>query len=388
LDNTTYYKTAQRDTHSDVYLTVVARSPIPDEATVRDFFEEVAAVAVKKGISVVQEKVYGPCADLEMILKARSLAYEKHGLNLEVPPTFIEGAPCIGGLMAGVQMIGVECHTEEARVETIRYQGAPVGHELRLPDCRKLFYAGVSGFDPDTDRNVTEQCGGMFDRAEAMLQDQGLSSNDIVRTWIYMARLLDWYGEFNRVRTGCFTRYDILDSSGKGVLPASTGIQGKRISGEEIFMDVLAIRSDDAEKYQATPMCNASQNEAYDYGSSFSRGMAVAFDGKPELWVSGTASINDEGKTVHHGDEQNQVMATVLAIATLLEGQGSRLRDICQATAYCKGDCDYQAFERIVDHLDLKDIPFVPVLADVCRDELLFEIDSVAIKGLAQRRTD
>ncbi len=38
-----------------------------------------------------------------------------------------------------------------------------------------------------------------------------------------------------------------------------------------------------------------------------------------------------------------------------------------------------EAFERIVDHLDMKDIPFVPVLADVCRDELLFEMDSVAV---------
>ncbi|MFH2008461.1 MAG: hypothetical protein ABI333_17880 [bacterium] len=367
---------------------MVARSPIPDEVTLRDFFEEVAAVAVKKGISVLQEKVYGSCADLEMILNARSVAYEKQGLKLEVPPTFIEGAPCIGGLLAGVQIIGVECHSEEARVETIRYRGAPVGHELRLPGCRKLFYTGVSGFDLGADRNVTEQCGAMFDTAEAMLQDQGLSSKDIVRTWIYMARLLDWYGEFNRVRTSCFTRYGILNNDGRGVLPASTGIQGKRIAGEEIFMDVLAIRSDDAERYQATPMCNVRQNEAYDYGSSFSRGMAVAFDGKPELWVSGTASINDEGKTVHHGDEQNQVVETVLAIAALLEGQGSRLRDICQATAYCKSDCDYQAFERIVDYLDMKDIPFVPVLADVCRDELLFEIDSVAVKGLAQSRDD
>jgi hypothetical protein len=40
-------------------------------------------------------------------------------------------------------------------------------------------------------------------------------------------------------------------------------------------------------------------NEAYAYGSAFSRGMRIDLSGLTILLISGTASINDEGKTVH-----------------------------------------------------------------------------------------
>lgn len=384
MTHRTCRKTVKRSGFTDAYLTTVATSPITDEAQLNDVFEQVAAAIAEDRAALLQEKVYGLCSAQRAILAARARAFEKHGLDLECPPTFIEGAPCIGGLLAGVQTIGVVCESTATAVKTIRVRGTPVGRELSTGGCRMLFYAGVSGFDPQAQRNVTEQAGAMFENVRALLADQGLSCKHIVRTWIYMARLLDWYGEFNRVRTSSYRRFGIIGSDGNSMLPASTGIQGRRTEGEECFMDVLAIASGDTERYATAQMRNARQNEAHEYGSSFSRGMAVGNGDHPTLWVSGTASINAQGKTVHHGDEQNQVMETMLAIAALLEGQGSRLRDICQATAYCKGHGDYRAFERIVDHLDMKDIPFVPVLADVCRDELLFEIDSVAVKGVAQ----
>ena len=43
-------------------------------------------------------------------------------------------------------------------------------------------------------------------------------------------------------------------------------------------------------------------NEAYDYGSSFSRGMHIDLEGLTVVLISGTASIDEEGRTVHVGD--------------------------------------------------------------------------------------
>jgi hypothetical protein len=37
-------------------------------------------------------------------------------------------------------------------------------------------------------------------------------------------------------------------------------------------------------------------------------------------------------------------------------------------------------FRDIIKYLGLNEIPFVPVYADVCRDNLLFEIDGIAVK--------
>lgn len=376
--NTQYYvKTIPREGWDDVYLTTVARSPLTDEASVERLFQSLAKTASDGGISFLQEKIYGVCAEMETILHIRARVYDERGLQAP-PPTFIEGVPCVGGLVAGVQIIGVVPRSDEVRVHTLTHDDAVVGRELRTPSHRMLFFTAVSGFEAGSELSVTEQAARMFERTRTLLAAHDLSPKHIVRTWIYMARILDWYGEFNRVRTRYFREFGIIDGDSFGVLPASTGIQGKRLEGEECFMDVLAVAADEASA-NATPMNNARQNEAYDYGSSFSRGMAVGPDDQPTLYISGTASIDTRGHTIHHGDEQGQVMETLLDIASLLDSKDARLRDIMHATAYCKGESDYRAFERIRDHLDMKDIPFVPVLADVCRDELLFEVDSVAV---------
>ena len=379
MESECHLRSVQRRGWSDAYLSSIARVPILDEGALRAVFDEIAAVLVERGVHFLQERIYGLCSHQDAILAARSRAFEARGLAVDVKPTFIEGAPCIGGLLAGAQIIGVVPETPAIRVGTVLHEGTPAGRELHLPGHRMLFFSGVTGFDPARERSVTDQADRMFANARSLVRSQGLSPTDIARTWIYMPRILDWYGEFNRRRTACFKDFGIIGGDSRGTLPASTGIQGRRTEGEECFMDLLAISSDGTDGPRATPMHNARQNEAYAYGSSFSRGMAVAVDDRPTLYLSGTASIDAHGRTVHHGDEQGQVMETLLDIASLLEGQNAGLRDIHQATAYCKGMSDYRAFERIVDHLDMRHIPFVPVLADVCRDELLFEIDSIAV---------
>ena len=146
-------------------------------------------------------------------------------------------------------------------------------------------------------------------------------------------------------------------------------------------MDVFALQRKDGLKDDIEPMRNTEQNEAYEYGSSFCRGMAVGHDGPPALYVSGTASINTRGQTVYHGDHQGQVAETLLDIHALLETCGAGFRDVCQATAYCKGEHDYDQFRRFLRFMDWTDMPVIPVYADVCRDELLFEMDAIGIGG-------
>lgn len=372
-----FERIVQHSQWHDVYLTGVAQTAVVDSSELDAIFDELAMTVARERAVVVQEKIFAVCAHAPAILASRAAAFARHGISCEVEPTFIEGAPCVGGIFAGAQVAAVAAKSTDVSVQTVLYEEQPVGREIMFPTRRAIFLAGVSGLAADSHACVAVQAEHMFRHTQALLAQQDYRPTDIVRTWIYVPRLLDWYGEFNRVRTACFQDFGLVGNG--AILPASTGIQGKRRNGEECFMDVLAMRPNNKQAPGARPMHNTRQNEAYEYGSSFSRGMVVATGGLPTLYVSGTASIDTSGKTIYHDDQQGQVMETLLSIAALLEGQNAKLRDICHATAFCKGEADYHAFHRVIKHLDMDGIPFVSVFADVCRDELLFEVDSLAV---------
>jgi enamine deaminase RidA (YjgF/YER057c/UK114 family) len=124
---------------------------------------------------------------------------------------------------------------------------------------------------------------------------------------------------------------------------------------------------------------NRKQNEAPEYGSAFARGMALTVGGYRYLFISGTASIDDCGATVHVGDFEAQTRQTLDAIAALLDGAGASLADVRQATAFLKDPGDLRSFERIAQQAGLDRVPPVVTVADVCRDELLVEIDATAV---------
>src|ERR1039457_3420316 len=65
-------------------------------------------------------------------------------------------------------------------------------------------------------------------------------------------------------------------------------------------------------------------NEAYDYNrpSSFSRGMRIDLNGLVVLLISGTASIDENGETVHVGDFRAQCRRMFYNITGLLEAEG------------------------------------------------------------------
>src|SRR5438034_3144698 len=79
-------------------------------------------------------------------------------------------------------------------------------------------------------------------------------------------------------------------------------------------------------------------NEAYDYAkpSSFSRGMRIDLNGLAVLLISGTASIDEQGRSVHVGDVRAQTRRTFLNIAGLLEAEGATWKDVVRATCYLR----------------------------------------------------
>jgi enamine deaminase RidA (YjgF/YER057c/UK114 family) len=126
-------------------------------------------------------------------------------------------------------------------------------------------------------------------------------------------------------------------------------------------------------------------NEAIDYGSAFSRGMRLEFGNVAVLLISGTASIDEQGRTVHVGDFRAQVRRTYANITALLESEGATWKDIVRTTCYLRDiDRDYQAFnEERTEFYRAQDLDPFPastgIQAILCRPDLLIEIEAIAV---------
>jgi enamine deaminase RidA (YjgF/YER057c/UK114 family) len=132
---------------------------------------------------------------------------------------------------------------------------------------------------------------------------------------------------------------------------------------------------------------HSALNEAYDYEkpSSFSRGMRIDLNELALLFISGTASIDEFGKSVHVGDFRAQLRRTFSNITALLEAEGATWHDIARTTCYLRDiDRDYDAFneERMAFYRShgLNPLPAsTGIQAILCRPELLIEIEAIAI---------
>jgi 2-iminobutanoate/2-iminopropanoate deaminase len=130
---------------------------------------------------------------------------------------------------------------------------------------------------------------------------------------------------------------------------------------------------------------HAALNEAYDYGSAFSRGMRIDLNGLSILLISGTASIDDAGLTVHVGDLRAQLRRTFDNITRLLAAEGATWHDIVRTTCYLRDiERDYQAFNEertaFYKQQQLDPLPAsTGIEAILCRPELLIEIEAIAM---------
>ncbi len=128
-------------------------------------------------------------------------------------------------------------------------------------------------------------------------------------------------------------------------------------------------------------------NEAYSYEkpSSFSRGMRIDLNGVTILLISGTASIDEEGRSVHIGDFRAQMRRTLANITGLLTSEGCTWHDMVRTTCYLRDiERDYEAFneERTAFYRDLGLDPLpasTGIQAILCRPELLVEIEAIAM---------
>jgi enamine deaminase RidA (YjgF/YER057c/UK114 family) len=327
---------------------------------------------------LVSERIFGSLATASSVLRARRELLAGVFDRVLPQPTFVEGQPCLGAGLAGFQGIAVVPSGEQPDV-TVMGNGVPCGRIVFGRDATFVGLADIGQTLGDViGRSQAEETDRILATAEAALVSHGFCFRDVRRTWFYLERILDWYGDFNRVRNAAFRRMGLFNCGSLTPIPASTGVEGRKGRGSCV-LDLLATTARPGKRHEVARLTHGRQNEATEYGSAFSRGLALTLEHARYVFVSGTASIDEHGASVHPGDFEAQTRHTLHAVRSLLAAGGATLADIEQATAFLKRREDLPVYRRIAEHEGLASLPIICTVADVCRDDLLFELDATAI---------
>jgi enamine deaminase RidA (YjgF/YER057c/UK114 family) len=288
-----------------------------------------------------------------------------------VPPVELAATASDGGEVAGVHVHAVRC---DEKPMPVRHNGISCGRVLRGKDLTWITLLGLSA--PDGGKGA-DQARLNFEAAASILREAKTDMRSVVRTWLWLGNILGWYGDFNRVRNTFFHEQGLLNCHPSKVhLPASTGIGVKPAGSGLCSLDlVAAVGPEGLTDYLASA---GNQQSAYQYGSAFSRAATTTMPAGRTVFVSGTASIDVAGKTTHVGDSAGQIRATVDNVRAVLADGKCGDAEVVHALAYCKTPEVEKVWRKMA-----ADVPWpcITMLADVCRDDLLFEIEATGCPG-------
>ncbi len=232
------------------------------------------------------------------------------------------------------------------------------------------------------------------------LEQAGSSLGEVVRTWFFLGSITDRegesqrYQELNRARTECYRDVIFCSALGaanipQGIFPASTGIG---MNGAGLAASCLSLATD-RQDVSLVMLENPQQTPAYAYhpryspqSPKFSRAIAVVLGDYVTTWISGTASIT-HSESRHLGDIEKQTHQTIDNIEHLISrqnfsfhgipGGGAKLSDLAKIRVYVKHQGDYLKCKAICESR-FGQVPALYATADICRPELLVEIEGVA----------
>jgi enamine deaminase RidA (YjgF/YER057c/UK114 family) len=331
-------------------------------------------------------------ADPTQAAACRQFVREYLGKN--APATsYIPQAPCDGSRVA-VEVLALGKGRENVQISRISDQVL-----LARQDDRTWVYADQAV--PLTSApGVYEKTICSYQHLRRLLPQGGARLDQVLRTWLYLGGIVDddgpvqRYRELNRARADVYDGVPFLaerlpEDCGGPVFPASTGIG---TAGRSVNISAVALLSDQ-EDVLAVPLENPRQTSAFAYSTryspqspKFSRGMAVVEGEETTLFISGTASITNS-ETRHLGDVTGQTHELLENITALiaeenlarhdLPGRGATLEGIAVARAYVKRPEDYHAVRQVCE-ARLPGVPLNYVVADVCRTNLLVEVEGIA----------
>jgi len=351
---------------TEIYISAVPQQNAPPQQQARQIFSTIADTLRSKNAAILQERIFAAQGAIDVVSKVRPKAYAD--IDDGVAPSLLLCTEGPSGPIAGAQIHAIVAETEP---ESVDFEQTACGRILRLPARTYLTLSNLSA--PEL-TEPTEQARAMLEKAESVLNEFGADFLSVPRTWMWLADILSWYGDFNRVRNEFFRERGIIGQPTRQSMPASTGIGLAPAGGQKCAMDLIAVL-EPAESIQYLPAVG-KQHCALEYGSAFSRASHATTPAGRTVFVSGTASIDATGATTNIGDPEGQINATIENVQAVLRDMNCEDGDVVQVVAYCKTPDVQNVFDRVKAALPW---PWVTAICDICRPDLLFEVEAVAM---------
>jgi enamine deaminase RidA (YjgF/YER057c/UK114 family) len=351
---------------TELYVTARPQVAADVQTQATTLLTSVADVLRQYDAHILQERIFADPSAMETLSKARAKTFAEFANRVE--PTWLAVPPNSVGPISGVL---VHALAGCGRPKVLSVAGKPSGRLVSLGSWSYLIGCNLQS---DTSQPPAGQARAMLDKTEALLSEAGGTLANVSRTWMWLGNILDWYDDFNRVRNELFKARGLLREGGAGTLPASTGIGIGPWGQRCCTMDFCAVLGDQKPQFL---LAGGNQDAASKYNSAFSRAAVSSTPAGKTVYVSGTAAIDSTGQTTHIGDIQGQIEDTVANVNAVLRNASCGPQDVVSAIAYCKTPQVERAFRSGWGSL-LRG-PYVVAIADVCRENLLFEIEATAI---------
>lgn len=312
------------------------------------------------------------------------------------PPTAMVGQPPEEQKLLTIELIILK-NRDEA-VEIFRKKLEDITYiTVQYPDFKEVYAAGCTAAVTNSD--VYRQSKTSFDKMKRILEKENLEFSDVVRQWNYIENITGStrfedgdkqnYQVFNDVRSVYYDTVDFI----KGY-PAATGI-GMNFGG--IVLEFIAAKV--ADGIRIIPIQNPDQVNAHQYARNYLVGQAIkevrdkttpkferakllANDNSYFIYISGTAAIKGQ-EVVARGDVQAQTHITIENIARLISHDNLKKHGLkinhnsdpfSYVRVYVKREGDIPEVKKICSEY-YKDVPSLYLNSDICRDDLLVEIE-------------
>ena len=252
-------------------------------------------------------------------------------------------------------------------------------YEVKHGGYRHLWMAGAC----NQASNSEYQMRLLFNDYVMQLLENGCClADNCIRTWIFVQNVDVNYAGVVKARNEVFATQNLTD---KTHFIASTGIAGRHANPKVLVqMDAYAV--DGIRKEQVHYLYAPTHlNPTYEYGVSFERGTYVDYGDRRQVFISGTASINNKGEIMYPGDIRQQTLRMWENVETLLKEAECAFEHVAHLLVYLR-DIAYYTIVREMFEERFPNIPKVFLLAPVCRPGWLVEMECMAVKSINDER--
>lgn len=313
-----------------------------------------------------------------------------------LPPTSFIGQPPENGKNVSLEVTLLDDPLDEVKISH-KILGNTCYSVVDYPEFKEVYAGGLT--IGDKNKGTSNQAKGAFELMKQVLEKEHMTFSDVVRQWNFIENILGItsdrnglkqnYQLFNDTRSLYYGEVNFANG-----YPAATGI-GMNTGG--VIIEFIAISA--SEELRIVPIMNPNQVDAYRYTQDvlighpeprqqaitppkFERAKLLSYKDSGLIFISGTAAVVGQ-VTVAENDVRAQTVATINNISRLISRENLKNHGIdiisepgsfSYLRAYVKYEKDIPEVKKICRKY-FGDIPSQYVVSDICRENLLVELE-------------